>query len=110
MKKTKVKKEKGPKQSIKEILRKTSLHEETSEKPHLKKFSMTLVVEGHMLDKDTPISAESLTAFFEMQYSCPKGMKVHVSEAHEIVPPVVVASEPSEPPPAAARAPEPAGN
>lgn len=51
----------------------------------MKKFKVTLVVAGDMLDKDTPISAAALQAFFEMQYASSKGIKVNFIEATEVI-------------------------
>lgn len=42
-----------------------------------KKFIVTMVVEGCMMDKDTPISEDALSAYFELKYQCPKGLKVN---------------------------------
>jgi hypothetical protein len=66
--------------------KKPSMQEPARETPKQKKFTVTLVVTGDMLDKDTPISAESLQAFFEMQYASSKGPKVNFIEAKEVVP------------------------
>lgn len=106
MKKTASKKGKHgkhAKRSLSEILQKTSAKEHPSMK--VRKFSVNLVIEGDMLDKDTPISEHSLAAYFQMQYACPKGMKIHFMEAKEIVhePPLE-----TEPTPAEAAVPAPA--
>jgi hypothetical protein len=90
MKKNTAKKSKPAKRSLREILqkpaKKPSMKETPHETPGEKKFKVTLVVTGDMLDKDTPISADALQAFFEMQYASSKALKVNFMEASEIVP------------------------
>jgi hypothetical protein len=71
--------------SVKSKTAKRSLKEPVRETAGLKKFKVTLVVAGDMLDKDTPISAAALQAFFEMQSASSKGVQVNFIEATEIV-------------------------
>jgi len=49
--------------------------------PH-RKFKVSFEIEGRMVDKDTPISRESLEDYFNM--SCPKGLKIERLEVEEV--------------------------
>jgi hypothetical protein len=52
-------------------------------KAAVKKFVVRVEVEGAMLDKDTPISAQALIDLFEMQFSNPSGAKIVRIDAQE---------------------------
>lgn len=90
MKKT-AKKKASAKKTLKEVPRENRL---------LKKFTLSMQVDGDMMDKDTPISEAALAAYFEMRYACPKGIKISRIEVKEIKEPVVIAPEatPTAPP------------
>lgn len=55
---------------------KAGLKEVAHEEPSRKRFIVKMEVEGDMLDKDTPISAESLAALFQLQYQSEKVLKI----------------------------------
>lgn len=63
---------------------KPALKEPAPKESLARRFSVTLEVEGAMLDKDTPIGEQSLVDFFQMQFACPKGLKLLRAEAREI--------------------------
>jgi hypothetical protein len=54
--------------------------------PRRKRFKVELIVEGDMLDKNTPISEESLHAFFQLAHSSEKPLKVMKIETRELDP------------------------
>ncbi len=83
------------KRSLSEILgKKPSMQEVSKPTANRKKFEVSLVVEGDMLDKDTPISGESLAALFQLQFQSEKIIKILKVEAKEVQEPVVAAEPP----------------
>lgn len=73
------------KPAVKPAVKKPSLKEPVQKevKPR-KKFSVTLLVEGDMLDKDTPISEESLAALFQLQFQSEKVIKILRTDVKEV--------------------------
>ena len=49
----------------------------------VKRFTVTVEVEGSRVDADTPISRQSLIDLFELQFSGPKGIKILKIDAKE---------------------------
>lgn len=67
--------------------KKQSMKEATPrDNPRRKRFKVELIVDGDVLDKDTPISEESLHAFFQLAYSSEKPIKVMKIEVKELDP------------------------
>lgn len=54
--------------------------------PRRKRFKVELIVDGDMLDKDTPISEESLQAFFQLAHSSEKPFKVMKIDVRQLDP------------------------
>ncbi|SRR5579871_2574264 len=54
----------------------SKIREVSREMPSRKRFKVTMEVEGDMLDKDTPISEESIAALFQLQYQSEKVLKL----------------------------------
>jgi hypothetical protein len=49
----------------------------------VKRFVVTVEVEGARVDADTPISRQALIDLFELQFSSPKGIKILKIDAQE---------------------------
>ncbi len=52
----------------------------------VKRFVVTVEVEGSRVDADTPISRQALIDLFEMQFAQPKGVRILKIDAREAPP------------------------
>lgn len=66
--------------------KKPSMKEPARETPRRRRFKVELIVDGDMLDKDTPIDEKSLEAFFQLAHSSEKPIKVMKIDVRELDP------------------------